>query len=150
MKTNVIKISNKDTPSHSQRSVLVKYIKSLTKRVYRPIKPVINPLLKKIKIGYFLVPFLLVGLVGNYQYWQEKKIYQQELKQKTQVLQEISFWEKELEKKPEYRDGLLNLTLLNFQIKEIEKAKDYWNKANYLDPNNESVQRVEKIIFFQP
>ena len=142
--------SNKDTPSHSQRSVLLTYLIALGKRVYRPAKPFLNPLLKKIKIVYLLIALLIIGLVGNYQYWVEKKAYEESLRQKAVIIQEIESWEKILQEKPEFRDILLRLSLLNYQIYENEKAKSYWEKANYLDPNNKEVQRVGKIIFSQP
>ena len=128
-------------------AALIKYGKLLWKRVYRPVKPLINPLLKKIKIVYLLIILLTVGLLGNYQYWQEKVEYQKSQKQKIVIQQEISALEKELENKPEYRDVLLKLALLNYQIMDNQKAEEYWQRANYLDPNNSEVQKVGEIIF---
>ena len=67
--------------------------------------------------------------------------------QKTQaVRQEIQSWESALKEKPNYRDVLLRLALLNYQINQNEEAKDYWERANYLDPNNEEVVKVGEII----
>lgn len=123
------------------------YSKILGERIYRPVKPVVNPLLKKVKIVYLLIALLIIGLVGNYQYWVEKKAYEESLKQKAVIEQEISSWEKILQEEPSYRDVLLRLSLLNYQIYENEKAKAYWEKANYLDPNNADVQKVGEIIF---
>ncbi|MCG2692009.1 hypothetical protein L6272_04245, partial [Microgenomates group bacterium] len=62
---------------------LIKYLKVLGKRIYRPIKPLANPLLKKIKLIYLLIVLLIIGGVGNYQYWVEKKEYEEALRQKT-------------------------------------------------------------------
>jgi len=126
---------------------LIKYLKVLGKRIYRPIKPLANPLLKKIKLIYLLIVLLIIGGVGNYQYWVEKKEYEEALRQKTIIEREIESWEKVLEEKPGYRDILLRLSLLNYQIYENEKAKSYWEKADYLDPNNVEVQKAGKIIF---
>lgn len=126
---------------------LIKYLKVLGKRIYRPIKPVVSPLLKKIKLIYLLIALLIIGGVGNYQYWVEKKAYEESLRQKAVIEQEISSWEKILQDKPSYGDVLLRLSLLNYQIYENEKAKAYWEKADYLDPNKEEVQQVGKIIF---
>jgi len=126
---------------------LLKYLITLGKRVYRPAKPFLNPLLKKIKIIYLLIALLIIGLVGNYQYWMEKKAYEESLRQRAVIIQEIESWEKVLETKPEYRDILLRLALLNWKIYNNDKAKEYWEKANYLDPNRAEVQEVGKIIF---
>ncbi|MDZ7586294.1 MAG: hypothetical protein U0946_00950 [Patescibacteria group bacterium] len=126
---------------------LIKYLKVLGRRIYRPIKPVINPLLNKIKLIYLLIALLIIGAVGNYQYWEEKNEYEEALRQKTIIEQEIEQWEKILEEKPSYRDILLRISLLNVQIYEYDKAKSFWEKANYLDPNSAEVQKVGKIIF---
>lgn len=126
---------------------LIKYVKLLLKRVYRPVKPVVGPLLKKIKIVYLIIALLIIGIVGSYQYWTEKKTYEEGLRQKAIIEQEISSWEKILETKPEYRDVLLRLALLNWKIYNYDKAKEYWEKADYLDPNNAEVQKVGEIIF---
>lgn len=142
--------SNKDTPSHSQRSVLLKYLIVLSRRVYRPIKPLVNPLLKKIKLIYLLIALLIIGGVGNYQYWTEKKAYEESLRQKAIIEQEISLWEEILEAKPEYRDVLLRLALFNWKIYNYDKAKKYWEKADYLDPNNAEVQKIGEIISSLP
>ena len=93
---------------------------------------------------------LIVGLIGNYQYWVEKKEYQESLRQKAIIELEIESSEKILQEKPSYGDILLKLSLLNYQIYENEKAKSYWEKADYLDPNNVEVQQVGKIIFSLP
>jgi tetratricopeptide (TPR) repeat protein len=126
---------------------LWRYFRVLLRRIYRPIKPVASPLLKKIKLIYLLIALLIIGGIGNYQYWVEKKAYEESLRQKAVIIQEIESWEKVLETKPEYRDILLRLALLNWKIYNNDKAKEYWEKANYLDPNNIEVQKVGKIIF---
>jgi len=129
---------------------IYKYSLVLLKRVYRPIQPLASPLFKKIKLIYLLIALLIIGGVGNYQSWVEKKAYEEGLRQKTIIEQEVSSWEKILETKPEYRDILLRLALLNWKIYNNDKAKEYWEKASYLDPNNAEVQKVGEIIFSQP
>lgn len=59
---------------------------------------------------------------------------------------EISFWEKIVAAKPNYRDGYLRLALLNAQIYETQKAKTYLQKAVVLDPNFEATKELENLI----
>lgn len=66
------------------------------------------------------------------------------------VRQEIASWEKILETRPNYRDVYLRLAILNYQVGEIKQAQSDWEKANYLDPNNEEVIKVGKIISSLP
>lgn len=127
-----------------------KYSLVLLRRVYRPIKPFLNPLLKQIKIVYLIIALLIIAVMGNYQYWTEKKVYEESLRQKEAIEWEISSWEKILESKPEYRDVLLRLALLNWRVYSNDKAKEFWGKADYLDPNGVEVQQVGKIIFSLP
>jgi tetratricopeptide (TPR) repeat protein len=58
----------------------------------------------------------------------------------------ISFWEKFLEQRPDYRDGWLQLALLNFKIYENEKAQKALEKALFLDPNHEPAKILKEII----
>ena len=181
-----------------------KYFKVLRNNLYRPVKPVINPLVKKIKLIYVLGFLVGIGLIGSLWFgWQTKgyektawwpwstrahsqmaleyfqagdeqaalnelklanklliiktnttsnklKIAEEKIRQPGKIRNKITAWEKVLEEKPYYRDILLRLAILNWQIYEDEKAIDYWNRANYLDPNNESVQKVGKIISAYP
>jgi len=62
------------------------------------------------------------------------------------IREEIESWEKVIEERPYFRDVLLRLSILNYRIYEDEKAKDYFLQAEYLDPNNEEIRQVKKII----
>lgn len=128
---------------------IIKYAKVLAKRIYRPIKPIIEPLLKIVKIEYLLAILMVISLWGGYERWVEQKTYLKNLQEKTRIEQEISKWEKILETKPNYRDVLLRLALLHYQIYNQEKSQENWLKANYLDPNNQEVQKVGQIISSQ-
>ncbi|MFH0942725.1 MAG: hypothetical protein V1810_00980 [Candidatus Beckwithbacteria bacterium] len=180
---------------------LIRYIKLLSKRVYRPVKPLVNPLVKKIKFWQVLTGLIGLLLIGcfwpvnqNYKaqeraaWWpwsstshsqmalawfnsggEEKALEELRLANKLLIIksnraktslikaeeavnslektrQEIESWEKVLETKPEYRDVYLRLALLNYSLYNDDKAKLYWEKANYLDPNNQEVQKVGEII----
>lgn len=184
---------------------LIKYSKVLGKRIYRPFKPILNPLLKQIKLKYVLVGLVLIGLLGSFwnagnRYWAQERAGRwpwssrahsqmalawfeagneakalEELKlgndlliiktraaeaslkkaedkvtQPGKVRQEIASWEKILETRPNYRDVYLRLAILNYQVGEIKQAQSDWEKANYLDPNNEEVIKVGKIISSLP
>ncbi len=65
---------------------------------------------------------------------------------KTRVLEELTFWQKEVEKRPDYRDGYFKLALLNYQLKNFGKSKDYLEKALSLDPNFEKGREMEIIL----
>ncbi len=134
----------------SQRSLLLKFFKYsslLARRIYRPVKPVVNPLLKRIKLVYLLIALAIVAAVGNWQYWQDKQEYQAAVNKKISIETEINAWEKLLQEKPETKDIYLRLTLLNKIIDNQEQVKANWERASYLDPNNRVVQEVGKIIF---
>jgi len=44
---------------------ILKYCQLIRKRIYNPVKPVINPLLKRIKLVYVLVGLVGLGLAGS-------------------------------------------------------------------------------------
>jgi tetratricopeptide (TPR) repeat protein len=60
--------------------------------------------------------------------------------------EEIARWEGIIEKQPGYRDGYLRLALFYYQLSIKERAFDNWQRAWKLDPNNEQVSRVGKLI----
>lgn len=62
------------------------------------------------------------------------------------IRNEISFWEKVVVDKPDYRDAYLQLAILNYQIYEKEKAIGYLKKAQEIDPNFEAIKSLEKIL----
>lgn len=91
-----------------------------------------------------------------YKYWKmvdingrlKKQIEEgdQYINQKVIIKSQIGQLETILRDKPHYRDVYLQLSILNYQLWQDEKAREYWNKAFYLDPNNEKVQEVGKKI----
>jgi len=132
---------------------LVKYAKVLAKRVHRPLRPLqrlTNPLLKRIRLRQLGTALAVIGLAGSYQYWRDFSAYQQSLRKKAVLEQQISFWENELKQKPQSRDVMLKLALLYYQIRADGRAVESWQKASYLDPLNPEVQKVGAIISSRP
>jgi len=62
------------------------------------------------------------------------------------VENEVLLFESIAEQRPWYRDVLLRLTVLNWQLNRTEESEAYFNEAEYLDPNNETVQIVGELI----
>lgn len=61
------------------------------------------------------------------------------------IKKKIDYWETVLKTKPNFRDVYLRLSLLYYQLYEDKKAKQAWEKAFYLDPNNEIVREVGRL-----
>ncbi|GAI77039.1 unnamed protein product [marine sediment metagenome] len=62
------------------------------------------------------------------------------------IRKEMNYWETVLKNKPHSRDILLYSAALYYQLWQDKKAQSCWEKAFYLDPNNEKVQELGKII----
>ncbi len=60
--------------------------------------------------------------------------------------EEISYWEREVKIKPDYRDGHLQLAVRYYQLYKIEEAKLALEKAFQLDPNFETTKKLREII----
>lgn len=74
------------------------------------------------------------------------KVLEQIKNEPKRIRGEISFWEKVILEKPDYRDAYLQLAILSYQSYEKEKAKSYLGKALDLDPNFEPARKLEEII----
>ena len=68
------------------------------------------------------------------------------LSQPEKIQAEIKFWEEILKNKPYYRDVSLHLAILHANLWQITEAREDWQKASYLDPNNELVQKIGGLI----
>lgn len=73
---------------------------------------------------------------------------EKQIKKPKEIQTEIESLEEILEAKPGYRDVFLNLALLYDQQYRQEKSKEYFEKAFYLDPLNERVQEIGKVLGF--
>lgn len=62
------------------------------------------------------------------------------------ILKEIKEWKTILEEQPGYRDGHLRLALLYYQLSNYDLAVLHWRTSWSLDPNNEQVMAVGKIL----
>lgn len=74
------------------------------------------------------------------------RLIHDKISESKKIRREIFGWEEVLEKNPYYKDVLLRLSILNYQLYQNEKAKDYFERAEYLDPNDDEVLEVGKII----
>lgn len=86
--------------------------------------------------------------------WEQQKILgastesqEGEIFPEQKIRREIARWE-EISQAVTARDGLLRLVLLNWQVFDEAKAKIAFEQAKILDPNNERVKTVEKLLGF--
>lgn len=113
---------------------LVKYIKTLIKRVYRPIKPILNPLVKKIKIWHVLTALIVLMVGGSLiNGWSLSS------------LERASYW-------PWLSKTHLNLSLYWFEVGDEEKALAELSKANKwlfakTSWGKESLRKAEEKVF---
>jgi len=68
------------------------------------------------------------------------------INQPEKIKKQINFYETVLINKPNFRDVYLHLSLLYYQLWQDDKARENWQKAFYLDPNNEVVQEVGRLV----
>jgi tetratricopeptide (TPR) repeat protein len=62
------------------------------------------------------------------------------------IREEIKQWEEVLARQPGYRDGYLELAILHQKLSENSEALENWQKAWELDPNDEQVVRVGRLL----
>lgn len=62
------------------------------------------------------------------------------------LARDAEFLINELNQRPNYRDLILKIAVLYWQLNETDKATKYYEMAKYLDPNNENVVEVGKLV----
>lgn len=76
-----------------------------------------------------------------------EKLWQKKYYSKPEDIRKlITAWEKVVEKKPNYRDGYLQLAILHYELYQNDRARGYLQQAIDLDPNYEPTKGLEKII----
>lgn len=63
-------------------------------------------------------------------------LYVKSEKSKFDIQEEVIFWENVIEKQPNSRDALVNLSILKKILGENEESSRLWEKARLIDPNN--------------
>ncbi len=130
----------------------IKFSRTFANSLYRPVRPLLNPLRQSFVLTLLLIATLSAAVAGRFyafdpEYalweqaawrpWQSQANY---LKERA----EIAAWEKLNEMRPYSKDILIKLALLYAQINEAEKARDYFNQAEYLDP------AISPLPFYRP
>jgi len=95
-----------------------------------------------LSIFLFLTTFLLVQLENQKR---EQKILGLETRLKADQ-EIITAWEQILDERPDYRDGWIRLTIAYYQTGNLDKAQETLKKAKELDPTNEIVLNLEKLL----
>jgi len=91
----------------------------------------------------FLIPSLFLLKSEN------KRINQRVLGLQTKLKtdQKTAFdWEQILTERPDYRDGWIYLAATYYKIGDNERASEALNRAKMLDPTNETVLSLEKLL----
>ena len=130
---------------------IIQYLTLIGKRLYRPVRPVINPTLQLIKVWQLLLIIAVIELIAALKPLPQEIIiknslaawpWSQSTRRSAELIasgpgrlqKEITAWEKVLTEQNESRDVLLRLSLLYYRLYEDETAKTYWQRAFYLDP----------------
>lgn len=66
--------------------------------------------------------------------------------QKAKILNDLSFWEKEVNKRPDYRDGYFTLALLNYQLRRFNEANKNLKISLDLDPNFKEGKELKSLL----
>lgn len=82
----------------------------------------------------------VAGITSDYQQV-ERQVYA-----KGYLEKEIDYWQSLLNDQPGYLDAYLNLSLIHYQLFDEDLSRDYWRKAWKIDPNDEDVITLGKLI----
>lgn len=65
---------------------------------------------------------------------------------RSKTLEQIGYWQSVVEKRPDYRDGYFQLSVLSYQIGKKDDAIVYLEKALQIDPNFEEGRKLEQLL----
>lgn len=96
---------------------------------------------------------IMIGVIYfNFSYQNSSKVLgltknqNLEINSEEKIHEEILSWKSVVEKFPNYRDAYLKLAALFWKVRLDDQAKFYLEKAKELDPNNETVKKLEYVF----
>ena len=95
-----------------------------------------------LSVVFFLISFALVKV-------EDKRKAQKILGAQAQLRigkESVQAWEEILEKRPDYLDGWIHLAIAYYQVGDFNKVQETLKKAKELDPINEIVLNLEKLL----
>jgi len=133
---------------------LTKYSRVLWKRIYRPVKPFVSPLLKKIKLNHLLILLILIMLLGSFYKGWRPTAYEKAgwwpWSAKSHAKMAIEFFEKGEEKKAKKELKIAN-QLLFLSLKstktEVKRAE---NKVSEPDKIKQEIESWENVLEKRP
>ncbi|MBI4097412.1 MAG: hypothetical protein HY426_00045 [Candidatus Levybacteria bacterium] len=134
----------------------MKFKNTKSKKVYKKAKPKQFPSnyrsiperLNRDKTVFFvgflaiLLAILIISLDLYSNFTTQKKLNEERIS----VINQMSFWESEIRKRPDYRDAYFSLALLSFRLRDMDSARRNLNEALRLDPNFEKGRELEKLL----
>ena len=64
------------------------------------------------------------------------ELYSKSIKTNSELQEETAYWENIIEKQPNSRDALINLSILKKLSNQNEESTRLWDKAKLIDPNH--------------
>ncbi len=89
-----------------------------------------------------LIAILIISLDLYSNFKQQEGLTQK----RTEILNQIAFWQSEIKIHPNYRDAYMSLALLNFQLRKFDETRKNLDKALKLDPNLEKGRELQQIL----
>ena len=133
---------------------LVKYTKTLLKRAYRPVKPVVSPLLKKVKMWQVLGVMLLIGLAGVFSNGFEVKSFERAswwpFSSKSHAQMAVFWFEAGDENKALVELEKANKTLILKTERNLMEVRQAEEKVNQPGEIRDEIKFYEEVIETKP
>lgn len=96
----------------------------------------------------------LLGLVGiicaivivSYDLHRSYSYHSDILRERSDVVSSLNFWNREVIDKPDYRDGYFSLSLIYYQLGDIDRSIENLDKSLEIDPNFERGNEFRKYL----
>lgn len=89
---------------------------------------------------------LLAILVVSVDLYSNYKLQKELASEKMKVAKGLTFWQKEIEDKPNYRDAYFSLAIIYYQLKDFKNSSQYLEKAMIIDPNFEKGKELRNLL----
>ena len=116
-------------------------VKALFKFLHKHKKPI-----RLMVLLYIALIMFFMFAVSFYSLYDSYKKKQEIDKKRQEIVNNILYWEKVVDKYKDFRDGYFQLAVLEYRIRNFDKSKHYLDKVLALDPNFAQGRKLEEIL----
>ena len=124
-----------------------KHKKDVKKELPKNSRIITEKLINDHSIFFLGIVIIIIAIIFlSFDFYNNFKKQEIIASQRSEVIKDLNFWNREVIEKPNYRDGYFSLSLIYYQLGDYKNSIDNLDKAMNIDPNFEEGKKLLEIL----